>query len=461
MYKALRGGRIRSRRGVVAVIVILQALVLAAGWLFTFAQVRRATAHAVQQLVLSENARVAEWFAEQLAGEGTGTLAEGSDLWERVQRRVETLELSADGFVCLLDDQGRVVCHPEIRRIPGLRGATLASERLLPGDGGAALRIGEAPLAETITGEITLGLAETHFVATRWVPELGARLVVHQPESGLVRLSSHATVVVGAVAGGAALSVLALTALVTLGVMHRYDSSLERINTELEAEVSRRTGQALAARDALILGLADLADRRDADTGRHLERIGAFSVLLARQLAQRWELDQGWIERLRIASSLHDVGKVAVPDAILLKPGPLTGDERAIMQRHAAIGAESLESIRGSLGDDALLEMCIRIAREHHERWDAAGYPAGLGGKEISPEARIVALADVYDALTSRRPYKDAMPHKHARELITQERGRHFDPAVVDAFLAVEHDFARVARDTAADTRATSTLLAA
>jgi putative two-component system response regulator len=224
--------------------------------------------------------------------------------------------------------------------------------------------------------------------------------------------------------------------------MRRYECALEGINRGLEAEVERRTQQNLAARDALIMGLAKLADCRDSETGLHLERISEYSACLARKLAETHaHIDAAWIDRLRLASGMHDIGKVGLPDEILLKPGSLTAAERRRMQAHTAIGAETLRSIRDRLGEDGLLEMAISVALEHHERWDGAGYPFGLAGEEISLPARIVALADVYDALTSRRVYKRDMSHDEARAVIAEGRGSHFDPAVVDAFLAIEQNF--------------------
>lgn len=412
---------------------------LAVGWALTFVQVRRATARSVQELVLDENTRVADWLAGQLAEGISGTIEFGTPEWERVQDRVEGLSLPGQGFACLLDAQGRVLCHPDMRRDPSLRSAAIGNMSLSLADDGTSLMLSEAPRAETVAGRLWFFLDGTHYVATRYVPELGARLVVHQPESGLVALSSRATVVVGVVAGGAALSVLAMTALGTLWVMRRYDSALERINKGLEEEVERRTNENLRARDALIMGLAKLAECRDNETGLHLERISEYSGLLAQQLGEtNPEMDEGWIERLRLASSMHDIGKVGLPDEILLKPGKLTPDERRRMQSHTTIGADTLLIIRSQLGDDELLDMSIQIALEHHEKWDGSGYPVGLAGEQIALPARIVALADVYDALTSRRVYKDAFSHAKAREIIVEGRGSHFDPEVVDAFLSIE-----------------------
>lgn len=207
-------------------------------------------------------------------------------------------------------------------------------------------------------------------------------------------------------------------------------------------------------RDALILGLAKLADFRDSDTGKHLERISAFSGMLARAYELPADapvsgsiadgpIGEDWITTLELASSLHDIGKVGIPDDILLKPGPLTTTEREIMQRHTEIGADTLIEISERLGKDDLVAMALVVALQHHERWDGSGYPMGLSGYDIALAARIVALADFYDALTSDRVYKSASTHEETRKLILENRGRHVDPAVVDAFERIHERMAQ------------------
>lgn len=240
-------------------------------------------------------------------------------------------------------------------------------------------------------------------------------------------------------------------AMLVLG-SRRYKDAVERSNAELKHEVNRQVLEGLARRDALIFGLAKLADYRDTDTGAHLERIGMYAGLLADRLRGVYpEIDDAWTERLVLASSLHDIGKVGIPDRILLKPGRLEPDERAVMERHAQIGADTLIAIRSRLGPDAFIDMGVEVALQHHEKWDGSGYPYGLGGADISPAARIVSMADFYDAVTSKRVYKDAMPHAQAHELIVSLRGSHFDPAVVDAYLACESEFDAVRLRAASD----------
>lgn len=203
--------------------------------------------------------------------------------------------------------------------------------------------------------------------------------------------------------------------------------------------IAEREAEALSARNTLIFALAKLAESRDSDTGEHLERIAAYSRVLAEQLrASMPALTDSWIRNLQLASSLHDIGKVGIPDAVLLKAGKLTPEERLVIERHPGIGAEALNAILARQPDDELLQMARNIAASHHERWDGKGYPAGLRGESIPLEARIVSVADVYDALTSKRVYKPPMPHKEAIELIASGAGTQFDPAVVEALRACE-----------------------
>ncbi len=201
------------------------------------------------------------------------------------------------------------------------------------------------------------------------------------------------------------------------------------------------------ARDALIIRLAKMGSRHDADSEGHHDRLGAYAVALAREL-RGWfpEIDDAYIERLGIACALHDIGQSGVDHAILLKPTRLTPGERREMQKHPLIGADTLLEIRRQFGDDPLVNMGIQIALSHHERWDGHGYPYGLVADQIAVSARVVALADVYDALTSSRVYKSAMGHAEAVEIIVSGSGTQFDPAVVDAFVRLGDQFEALRR---------------
>lgn len=217
----------------------------------------------------------------------------------------------------------------------------------------------------------------------------------------------------------------------------------------LETTVVEQSRELESTRDMAILAMARLAESRDRETGTHLERIAEYSRILAEALRSGPYADRvtdRFVATLHRASPLHDIGKVGVPDAILLKEGPLTEEEREVIRGHARIGGDTLRKVAAGGKDDEILEMGIDIADQHHERWDGTGYPAGLAGEEISLAARVVALVDAYDAITSDRPYKRAFEHKEAVRRIVVDRGKHFDPPLVDAFLACHREFDRVRR---------------
>lgn len=211
-------------------------------------------------------------------------------------------------------------------------------------------------------------------------------------------------------------------------------------NIRLVNELSR-------SRDAVIRGMALLAEIRDTHIREHLRRICAYSGYLAGQLAERPgypEATPQFIDTISRAAALHDVGKVGIPDSILLKPGKLTPEEFDVMKSHAVVGAELLEGLIQEYGRYAMITMGAEVARCHHEKWDGSGYPAGLKGAEIPLSARIVAIADVYDALTSRRVYKDAWTHAETAETMRGDAGRHFDPALLEIFLARPAELAKI-----------------
>ena len=218
----------------------------------------------------------------------------------------------------------------------------------------------------------------------------------------------------------------------------------------LSDEVARRTRENEALQDVVVLAMASLGETRDNETGNHLRRTQHYVKLLAEALQDHPRFADALtpeVIRLMFKSApMHDIGKVGIPDAILLKPGKLTAEEFEVMKTHAALGHEAIRRAELSLGEPLpFLRIAKEIALSHHEKWDGSGYPQGLRGDEIPVAARLMALADVYDALISARVYKPGMPHAQARELIVQGRGRHFDPDVVDAFVALDAGFQDVA----------------
>jgi putative two-component system response regulator len=240
-------------------------------------------------------------------------------------------------------------------------------------------------------------------------------------------------------------------------VVKGYQDQLRSYNNNLEVAVRQRTAELENSRRDLIHCLARAAEYRDDDTGQHVLRVGRYTQLVARALDLPAEL----VETLEQAALLHDIGKIGIPDAVLLKPGKLTEDEFAMMQkhpgfgkriltsystdeektlqRHAEVGAHILE-----VGSSKILDMARTIALTHHERWDGSGYPLGLKGTDIPLVGRIVAVADVFDALSSRRSYKKAFPLDECFQIMKESRGSHFDPEVLDAFLSVRDQVVQV-----------------
>ncbi len=219
-------------------------------------------------------------------------------------------------------------------------------------------------------------------------------------------------------------------------------------NKRLESDIRTFRKNASNAREVTILGLAKLSEYRDDDAGAHLERMREFAKILAQELAVHKKhkdyITDKYIEDIYLSSILHDIGKVGIPDAVLLKPGKLSIEEFEIIKEHSRLGGDAIREIESKIVGESFLSLAKEIAYYHHERWNGKGYPKGLKGEEIPLSARIVALADVYDALTSKRVYKEAFTHEEAIKIIVAERGRQFDPDVVDAFMARNKDFSAI-----------------
>jgi putative two-component system response regulator len=221
-------------------------------------------------------------------------------------------------------------------------------------------------------------------------------------------------------------------------------------NEYLEDEVRKRTREVMAIQDVTILAMASLAETRDSDTGNHIRRTQHYVKSLAWKLSNHPRfsafLTPTNIATLFKSAPLHDIGKVGIPDRILLKPGKLTGEEFEIMKTHTTLGRDAIAHAERDLGMDvAFLIIAKEIAYSHQEKWDGSGYPQGLAGDQIPISARLMAVADVYDALISRRVYKQPMPHAEAVKIIQKASGTHFDPDIVNAFLEIADNFDAIA----------------
>ncbi len=225
----------------------------------------------------------------------------------------------------------------------------------------------------------------------------------------------------------------------------RYRLALQKENTELEGIVQQKVNELTATQLATIFAMSKLAESKDPETGAHLDRLREYCRALARALMKLPKysdlIDDKYVDTIYAASPLHDVGKVGIPDSILLKPAKLNEQEWQVMRSHCAIGATTLRAVHDQYPGNAFVQMGIEVAQSHHEKWDGSGYPEGLTGDAIPLSARILALGDCYDALRSKRCYKEAICHEISRDMIQAQSGKHFDPEIVDVFLAIEDVF--------------------
>ncbi len=422
-----------------------QLLCLATGLVWFTHWLEASGSRLVREQVLADNRLVAAQMAVLIEEIGITDPRPETPDWQRLQGMLERIRLPHDGFLCVVDARdGRLLGHPELRDDPSLRQRRHGATRL---EGpGLGRRIMEAVDEYESMGGWAQMPDGTHLIGVQSMPELGIQIVAHQRDAGVQR--AVATLIQPVRYGGAVLvGLLVLGSLaVTFLVVRRYEDRLANVNNQLESLVEQRTASLLKTRDAVIFGLAKLAESRDDETGEHLDRIHAYVGILAQELRRSGaDLDAAQCRLMALTSSLHDIGKVGISDEILRKPGRFTPAEHARIQRHTTIGGDTLIAIKQHLGEDDFLEMACQVALAHHERWDGQGYPFGLAGEDIPLAARVVAVADVYDALTSRRVYKQAMAHEQACHIIREASGSQFDPAVVAAFERVEGRFRQIA----------------
>jgi putative two-component system response regulator len=232
--------------------------------------------------------------------------------------------------------------------------------------------------------------------------------------------------------------------------LHQAQKQLADQNEILEQRVKERTEELMQTKDVAIYCMASLAETRDYETGRHILRTQNYIRVLAEHLKHHpkyadYLQSEETIDMLCKTSALHDIGKVGIPDRILLKPGKLDPDEWLQMQKHAQYGHDALLRAEQELGSTDFLQLAREIAYTHHERWDGSGYPQGLKGEDIPISGRLMAMADIYDALITKRVYKEAFSHLEAVEIVKDSAGTHFDPEMVAAFLQLQDRFLEIA----------------
>jgi len=223
---------------------------------------------------------------------------------------------------------------------------------------------------------------------------------------------------------------------------------LHHLQEQLEGQVKKQVNEIAESQMGMIFALAKLAEARDNDTGKHLERIQILCRMIAEELKTHPKyhgvITEAYCERIYSASPLHDIGKVGIPDNVLLKPGKLTAEEFEIMKRHSIIGFQTMEILQKRYPNNAFVQMGMEITRSHHEKWNGQGYPDGLAGENIPLSARIMAIADVYDAIRSKRVYKPSVAHLETCDIILKESGSHFDPELIEAFSELRNNFEEI-----------------
>ena len=435
-----------SRHQLTLAILFCECVFLAAGLAAVGSWVHQVMSRGVAEQVLVDNQLVANQIARCIDELALNDISMGSPEWDRLQAIIADARLPNDGYLCITEgDTGKLICHPQISQ-PGVA-------ELRPGAAWIDSKMGPQRVVQVVqqngevSGEVQYG-QEIHLLAARQLNSVNANLMVHQQKRAIEK--SVASQIkpfywVGSIVG---VFVLIGSIFGCFLLLKSYDLHLEHINEQLEGNVEEKSVALMRTRNAVIVGLAKLAESRDTDTGDHLDRIQKYSEALARRLKDdQPEIDTEFIQTIGFASSLHDIGKVGVPDSVLLKPGRLTAEERKTIEQHPQIGHETLLKIKSELGDDDFLDMARDICISHHEKWDGSGYPYGLVQEDIPLSARIVAVADVYDALTSKRPYKDAMSHRQAASIIFDSAGGHFDPNVVLAFQEAQFEFQEIRRN--------------
>ncbi len=398
--------------------------------------------------ILDNNAHITNQMALMIDELHLIDIKDQSQDWYKLQEIVENTHLPNDGYISVIDDQtGQVLCHPLWNRQPYVQGLKLGQLMLHNTAGSRKI------ISSVVSGDyVSLGWArvngEEHLLAVRKVPSLGILVLAHQKEAPLVVAVSQIATSVKAIGLAVAVALMAISLILLAGIIERYDSRMSHVQGHIDELVDEKSDSLLSSRHAVIFELAKMVESRDNLVSEHLDRVRAYTEILGKQLASHDpSLSDETVGLIGLASCLHDIGNVDVPESIFLNPDALSVKERAIMQKHVHAGSDLLLGIRQTYGRDRFIDFACEIALAHHERWDGEGYPYGLTKENIPLTARIVALADVYDALTSERVYNKPANHAEARNVIIVGKGRQFDPAIVDAFLATEEQFKSISAD--------------
>jgi putative two-component system response regulator len=441
--------RIKQRRLLVLLLIVSQLGCLGFGVVWATQWLHQTFDEFLSRNVASQGRAISYELAHRIGEEPIASIEPGTAGWSRLQQLCEQTDVPHKGFISVLRrDTGALLCHTRLNDDPSLLGTFPGRQPLVKGDAVASVieAVHDAQDSGRLlaTGQIEFD-GNLYEMACLALPQLNAILAVQQSDAEIDHNAAELVLPLVEVGMVMVVAIVAASTVLTMFLVSRFESTLATLNSSLAKDVEQRTQSLVRTRNAVVFGLAKLSESKDKDTTGHLERLRLYVTFLASHMAKtNSEITHHYVANLAVASALHDVGKVGVPDAVLLKTGRLTPTERRAMQMHAELGGECLAAIQRQLGDDDFLQLGQQVAVAHHEQWDGSGYPHGLQGKEIPLAARIVSLADVYDALTSHRPYRPALSHAEAREWIVSHYGTQFDPEVVEAFVAREGDFARL-----------------
>ncbi len=398
--------------------------------------------------IIANNAHMANQLARSITELDLKDFTPQSQDWLRLQDIIENTNLPNSGYFTVIDStNGKVLSHPRWNADERMSEMNLGQTKLYGPAGGRSI------LDSVVSGDyVSMGWAriggDELLLAVRKMPGLGIMILAQQREAPLVAAISQIVISIKSAGLAVAVALVAVSLFFTAGIVERYESRMSAVHGQIDNLADQKSDKLLATRHAVIVELAKLVESRDSSAGEHLDRVRAYTEILGRELSDKIpSLTEETISVMGLTSCLHDIGNVSVPESIFQNAGKLTDEQRVTMQKHTTLGGERLQAIKQKDGQDQFIDVACEIAFAHHERWDGSGYPNGLIEENIPLSARIVALADVYDALTTKRVYNQPATHAEARQIILVGKKRQFDPAVVDAFLATEDQFNSISAD--------------